>query len=791
MAKENVSGTAFGRELAPGVRVGGGRYILKRLLGRGEISEVWLVHDAKLGRDAALKFLPRSLLSDDAVIKDLEKETGRNLLLAHRHIAATYEFVRDYHSAGIVMEYVDGWSLAALKVDRPQRRYRVEEIEWWIRQLGAALEFAHSECGILHRDLKTSNLLVNAHDELKLTDFGIAQSIRGEHSRRGQVRGVYGGIGFLSPQQVMGEEPTRLDDVYSLGATIYDLLTGTPPFYKGEIVAQVCSLNPPAMNERLRELGLKGDPVPPVWEATIAACLAKNPAERPQTVVEVQQMLDRFELPQPIPSSDQPGVAEAVAAETAPVPPAAAASPVAAEPSTKAEVSTQTDSAAAAGPPAMSEPVKVGESGRPAEVAPTPEPLAGVEPARAQGVSLSTVALLVAVVIALTLGLSVLLRPDRGSTGSLRDAGPPGSPDRSFDAGNGANNDVRSLAIQRDGKILVGGRFSLFNGVPHRGIVRLNPDGSLDTNFVCQATGTVHAIMPESKGAFSNGSILAGGDFAGFGGQPAPVIARLNADGKLNQGLDGRGPPNAEVRVIVVQPDGNILAAGSFTRMAGRRQNRIARLTPDFALDGTFRPGGGASAIIWTLALQADGKILVGGSFTTFNRATVGRIVRLNPDGTTDPSFHVGTGADAPVIALSVQSDGKIVLAGDFLSVNGLPRHHVARLNPDGSVDATFDPGIGPDGGVRSVAVQPNGKIIIGGAFNNLDGAPCHRLARLNADGSPDQSFKTGQGASGSIWRVVLQPDGSVLAGGTFTSFDGVACGRIVRLFGDPVSAPE
>jgi serine/threonine protein kinase len=299
MAKSNFSsGGGFGEELSPGVRVGGARYVLKRMLGRGENSEVWLAQDVKAGKEVALKFLPAALLSDANVVERLKQEAQRNFLLVHPHIASTYEFMRNFSSVAIATEYVEGWSLATFKIDKPQQRYRVEEIEWWIRQLGAALDFAHNECGIIHRDLKPANLLVNAKDELKVTDFGIAASVRGECSRRGLAGS--GGLGFMSPQQVMGAEPSWLDDIYSLGATIFDLLTSTPPFYKGEIITQICGLKAPSMKERLRELGIADDAISPVWEDAVAACLAKNPADRPQSVKEVLQLIERSELPKPV-----------------------------------------------------------------------------------------------------------------------------------------------------------------------------------------------------------------------------------------------------------------------------------------------------------------------------------------------------------------------------------------------------------------------------------------------------------------------------------------------------------
>ena len=150
---------------------------------------------------------------------------------------------------------------------------------------------------MVHGDLKPSNLLVSTREGIKVSDFGFAALLRTESAKRGLVKSGSGGMGFLSPQQVMGEPPAKLDDIYSLGATIYDLLTGTPPFYKGEIIAQICSLKPIGMTQRLAELGVQCDPIPPAWEDTVAACLAKNPADRPQSVDEVMQGLAGAGLP--------------------------------------------------------------------------------------------------------------------------------------------------------------------------------------------------------------------------------------------------------------------------------------------------------------------------------------------------------------------------------------------------------------------------------------------------------------------------------------------------------------
>lgn len=282
-----------GEPLAPGTRVGGAHYVLKRLLGRSELSEVWLAQDVMASREVALKIVPSSLLGDNAALDRIRQETQRCGRLVHPHIVAIRDFMRDDAAAAVVMDYVDGWSLAALKVDKPQRRYRVEEIQWWIRQLCVALEYAHHEFGFVHRGLKPSNLLVNAHDELKVADFGVAHCIRRESSRLGLPSVANSGLAFRSPQQVAGEASSLQDDMYSLGATIFDLLTGTPPFYDGDIPVQIASLKAPGMAERLRRLGAKDSRIPPAWEQAVAACLAKTPAERPKSMSDFLQLLDQ------------------------------------------------------------------------------------------------------------------------------------------------------------------------------------------------------------------------------------------------------------------------------------------------------------------------------------------------------------------------------------------------------------------------------------------------------------------------------------------------------------------
>src|SRR5436190_2798272 len=291
------SGQPFGLSVnpAPGVRVGGARYILKRVLGRGDGTVVWLARDVKLEAEVALKVLPEFLVRDPNTIERLKTEIGRLAKVNHPNIARTLDLVRDHSLTAISSDYVEGWSLAALRVDKPEKRYSLTEITPWIRQVCAALDYVHNEAQAVHGNLKTSNLMLDQRAQIKVMDFGIDPFLR---SLGGQadVSRIAATVGFLSPQQALGEKASVLDDVYGLGATIYDLLTGTPPFYKGQVLAQVCERKAQTMAERLAELGIT-DSVSLVVEDTVGMCLEKEAAKRPPNIPAVLQLLERSEVP--------------------------------------------------------------------------------------------------------------------------------------------------------------------------------------------------------------------------------------------------------------------------------------------------------------------------------------------------------------------------------------------------------------------------------------------------------------------------------------------------------------
>ncbi|MDP9099957.1 MAG: protein kinase [Verrucomicrobiota bacterium] len=268
------------------------RYTLIKTLGRGGMGVVWLARDEELERNVALKFLPELIVHDRAVLGDMKRETRRSLDLTHKNIVRIYDFVHSDQSGCISMEYVDGDTLSNLRADKPHKVFEPHELVDWTSQLCDALDYAHNHARIIHRDLKPANLMVNQRGDLKVSDFGISRSLSDSVSMLTMERGRSGTLVFMSPQQLDGERGTPLDDVYSFGATMYELITSKPPFTSGNVDRQIREKIPPTMAARRKDLEIEGELMDETWEKVIAACLAKDPARRPQSFVEIAQRLE-------------------------------------------------------------------------------------------------------------------------------------------------------------------------------------------------------------------------------------------------------------------------------------------------------------------------------------------------------------------------------------------------------------------------------------------------------------------------------------------------------------------
>lgn len=260
------------------------RYKLDRVLGRGGMGVVWLADDQKLERPVALKFLPSLIGLDPAAVKELKTETRRGLELSHPHIVRIYDFVDDDDAAAISMEFVDGKTLSELRLANEGGVFTTGEVSKWLLGVCDALDYAHFQRKVVHRDLKPANIMLTTRDAVaKIADFGIARSLSDTMSRLSVANaGASGTLPYMSPQQAMGERPLPTDDVYSLGATLYELFTGKPPFYRGDLPMQINSKVPPTVAERRQELDVKAaEELPKLWEDAIASCLSKDPTQRP------------------------------------------------------------------------------------------------------------------------------------------------------------------------------------------------------------------------------------------------------------------------------------------------------------------------------------------------------------------------------------------------------------------------------------------------------------------------------------------------------------------------------
>lgn len=330
--------------------------------------------------------------------------------------------------------------------------------------------------------------------------------------------------------------------------------------------------------------------------------------------------------------------------------------------------------------------------------------------------------------------------------------GEPGSVDPSYSPliSGTSYPSVFAVAIQPDGKAVIGGGFTAINGVPRNYFARVETNGAVDGIFnpIVNVGSLCAAVQLDGK-------ILVGG------GVSTLILARLNANGtqdtSFNPGVAGGG-----VRGIVIGADGKIIIHGGFTSVGGVPRYTIARLNPDGTLDTTFNTS--VNIILYCAAVQPDGKIIIGGNLTTVGGVTRNGIARLNTDGTLDSNFNPNV--NSTVLCVAIQSDGKILIGGYFSAVGVITRNRIARLHPDGAVDMEFNPSANNDL-VGCITLQADGKILIGGNFGIVGGATRPNLARLNSDGSADSDFDPRPG--GLVEGSAIQADGKILISGGFS----------------------
>lgn len=354
-----------------------------------------------------------------------------------------------------------------------------------------------------------------------------------------------------------------------------------------------------------------------------------------------------------------------------------------------------------------------------------------------------------------------------------------------FPPAPGITGEVFHITQQPDGKILVSGTFSAYNNTPVNNLIRLMPNGLLDPSFNPPALGgSLYGSLVQT-----DGKIVVWGNFT-FGA--TSHLIRLMPDGSVDASFNMGTGLNGYVESGILQSDGKIVLVGNMSLYNGASALRMLRLNSDGTRDASFTAAFplGAGIRPTYVARQTDGKYVVGGNFTTYNAVACERIVRLNADGTRDASFAsgVGAGANSILYGVALRPDGKMWISGAFTSYGGVGRNRIALLNADGTLDLTTNIGTGASNTLWPVALQADGKLYICGNFSTYNGAPANCLARLNADGSLDASFSTGGGFTGPsrvVFGIFVQPDGRILLGGRFTAYSGVGRNGVTRIMGD------
>jgi uncharacterized delta-60 repeat protein len=373
----------------------------------------------------------------------------------------------------------------------------------------------------------------------------------------------------------------------------------------------------------------------------------------------------------------------------------------------------------------------------------------------------------------------------------------------SFALNYGASQRVNTFAVaaigaQADGKIILGGSFLSYNGVLRSKIARINSDGQIDNTFNVNLgkegfdSAFAIAIQQDQK-------ILVGGGFQTVNGSPARLI-RINSDGTLDSSFNSNIdfiPQGSQIKAIKIQSDGKIIVSGNLYSFNGSTPSNLVRLNSNGTVDTDFgnNAGTGPNSAPYAIAIQPDGKIIIVGFFFNFSSTPVYYLARLNSNGSRDTSFtsNTGTGANDDIWDVAVQADGKIILVGDFTTFNGVTANRIVRLNSDGTRDTAFtaNTGTGPNSRIYSIAIQPNGKIVLGGQFTTFNGATVNRIVRLNADGTRDTAFtaNTGVGVSSennpTVRVVNIDSSGNLLIGGGFSKFNNIVRNGIAKIGSD------
>jgi len=354
----------------------------------------------------------------------------------------------------------------------------------------------------------------------------------------------------------------------------------------------------------------------------------------------------------------------------------------------------------------------------------------------------------------------------------------------------GTGTDVTDIDILSNGNYLVSGEYTNYNGTSANRIIQLNQDGTVYSGFTYGS-----GFTPDTTNELvelSNGKFVVVGQFTDYNGTTCNKIIGLNANGTVNTGFNVGAGFNADPTPIERQSDDKVIVGGRFWYYKGTTLSpKIIRLNTDGSADTSFVVGSGftylgsysdSSSYVECLAIQSDGKIICGGQFDAYQGVSRTRLARLNSDGSLDTSFTVGAGFDAIPTEIKIQSDGKILIGGYFTTYNGTSSNRIIRLNTDGSIDTSFNIGTGFNAEVLALEILSDGRIVVGGNFSTFIGSSKNKIVCLNTDGSINLSMTFGTGFNLQVSSIAVLPYDKLLVGGMFTTYQGATYTRFVKL---------
>lgn len=362
------------------------------------------------------------------------------------------------------------------------------------------------------------------------------------------------------------------------------------------------------------------------------------------------------------------------------------------------------------------------------------------------------------------------------------------------------NQLMYGIKVLSDNRVVYIGNFNYYNDTNTSAykLVALNNDGTQSTEFKTFVQHTGQPILGVTDiERYGNNKLLIAGAFNSYNSVSRPGITRILSNGSIDRSFVTTGfggGTNSSVRCVILS-NGKIVASGAFTTYNGVSRNRITGINANGSIDTSFDVGTGFNSSASQFLLREDEKLILAGAFTTYNNVSYNRIISLNVDGSVNGSFDIGTGlSSSPFTIVNYPGNKILIAASKTTTYKGISKDGIFLINSDGSIDNSFNVTVNTAfGSISKVAVQPDGKIVVAGNFDSINSTSLYGITRLNADGSIDNTFNPGLGFQGSdngnydvLSSISIQPDGKILLGGRVMSiYNGVIFVNFLRINAD------